>query len=199
MYGDVVCPFTHVGLHHLVARCAELGRTDIRIRVHAWPLELVNGHPLDPHLVAHEIEALRGGVDAALFAGFDQLRFPSTSLPALELAELAYAQSDETGTAMSLALRDELFMVGRDISDPVVLRTLADRFEIGEPTAREREAVLQDWRAGQARGVHGSPHYFSGAVEAFCPWLDITQVDGSFTVRTNRQVFEDFLSACLSA
>src|SRR5206468_3084962 len=46
VFADVRCPFTHVGLTRFVARRHELGRREPRLRVRAWPLELVNGEPL---------------------------------------------------------------------------------------------------------------------------------------------------------
>ena len=48
VFADVCCPFTHVGLRRIVRRRAELGRDDVVLVVRAWPLELVNGVPLDP-------------------------------------------------------------------------------------------------------------------------------------------------------
>ena len=89
VFADVCCPFTHVGLRRLVQRRDEVGG-DLELVVRAWPLELVNGAPLDGDLIAEEIEELRKQVAADLFVGFDRGRFPATSLPALELAAAAY-------------------------------------------------------------------------------------------------------------
>ena len=43
---------------------------DPRLRIRAWPLELINGKPLDPDHIEAEIVALRGSVRPDLFAGF---------------------------------------------------------------------------------------------------------------------------------
>ena len=59
VFADVACPFTHVGLRRFADRRAELGRHDVTLRVRAWPLEVVNGQPLDPRFIAEEIEDIR--------------------------------------------------------------------------------------------------------------------------------------------
>ena len=51
VFADVLCPFTHVGLHTLSDRRGERGLDEPRLRIRAWPLELINGRPLDPHHV----------------------------------------------------------------------------------------------------------------------------------------------------
>ena len=93
VYADVACPFTHVGLRRFVERRAELGRDDVPLWVRAWPLEIVNGEPLDPHFIAEEVDDIREQVAPTLFAGFVERSFPASSLPALTLAAAAY----ETG------------------------------------------------------------------------------------------------------
>ena len=102
VFADVCCPFTHVGLCRLVQRRRELG-SDIVLRVRAWPLELVNGAPLDAGLIAEEVEELRQQVAPDLFARFEVTRFPPTSLPALGLAAAAYRRDACVGRASQLA------------------------------------------------------------------------------------------------
>ena len=76
VFADIVCPFTHVGLRRLSE--ARRGReTSPVVRVRAWPLEWLNGAPLDPDIVAREIDALRAQVAPDLFAGFDAATFPA--------------------------------------------------------------------------------------------------------------------------
>ena len=82
VYADIWCPFTHVGLRTVVRRRNELGRADVAIRVRSWPLELVNGAPLDADATAAHVEELREQVAPNLFMGFDPNRFPRTTLPA---------------------------------------------------------------------------------------------------------------------
>lgn len=177
VYADVLCPFTHVGLRRLVARRTDLGVTTPVFRVHAWPLEVVNGEPLAASLVAEEVEEIREHVAPDLFGGFDASRFPSTSLPALALAARGYREDDDTGERCSVALRDALFEQGLDISDDAVLATIADDIGIGGATPEDEAAVGADLEQGRARGVVGSPHFFVGTDGFFCPSLDIHRDD----------------------
>ena len=62
VFADIACPFTHVGLRRFVQRREELGRPDVTLLVRAWPLEVVNGQPLDPAATADKGRAV---VDAA--------------------------------------------------------------------------------------------------------------------------------------
>ena len=83
VFADVACPFTHVGLRRLVERRDELGRTDVRLRVRAWPLEVVNGEPLDPAFIEEEVDDIRAQVAPDLFTGFRRGAFPASTLSLL--------------------------------------------------------------------------------------------------------------------
>jgi 2-hydroxychromene-2-carboxylate isomerase len=196
VFADIWCPFTHVGLRVVMRRREEFGRADVAVRVRAWPLELVNGAPLDPTTTGHHIEELRRQVAPDLFAGFDPARFPTTTLPALALASAAYGVDAATGERVSLALREALFEEGRDIADPGVLADVAAAY--GLPGAGWDEGpVLADWREGQARRVKGSPHFFCGEVEAFCPSLTITRdAEGHLHVHRDVEALDRFLEEC---
>ena len=58
VYADVCCPFTHVGLVRFVQAREERGGGPV-LHVRSWPLELVNGRPLDPAFIAEEVEEIR--------------------------------------------------------------------------------------------------------------------------------------------
>ena len=88
-------------------------------------------------------------------------------------AAQGYAASPATGLAVSLALRDALFQHGQDISDPNVLAELARQHGLDAPSSQAGQQVKVDYAQGQARGVKGSPHYFVGSYDFFCPSLDI--------------------------
>lgn len=191
VFADVACPFTHVGLRRFVERRAQVGATGVVLRIHAWPLEWVNGKPLDAHHIAAEIEAIRAQVAPDLFTGFDPAAFPATSIPAFRLAAAAYRRDDATGEAVSLALRDALFEHGRNIAAPDVLAEIAARHGLGEPA--EERCVHDDWAAGRERGVIGSPHFFVGAEGHFCPLLHITRVDGGWHVTQDLSVLDAIL------
>jgi predicted DsbA family dithiol-disulfide isomerase len=199
VYADIWCPFAHVGLRAVVRRRDELGRGEVALRVRAWPLELVNGLPMDPRKTAEHIRDLRAQVAPGLFIGFDPARFPTTTLPALALVTAAYELGEGTGEAVSLALRDALFEEGRDISDPVVLSFLANAHGVGPSSAADGEVVLAEWRQGEARGVKGSPHFFCGAADAFCPTLDIAKDEaGHLQLHRNVAVLNEFLASCFA-
>jgi predicted DsbA family dithiol-disulfide isomerase len=196
VFADVRCPFAHVGLRRVVERRRELG-ADFALHVRAWPLELVNGEPLDAEHVAGSVRALQDQVVPDLFSGFDPRRFPATSLPALELAAAAYDVDVRTGERASLAIRDALFEEGRDIADHRELERIA--VAVGVPGAWATDDRVQaDWREGQQRGVVGSPHFFVGDSDFFCPSLDIRRQDGDLRVQLD-EGFDSFLDHCVRA
>jgi predicted DsbA family dithiol-disulfide isomerase len=197
VFADVVCPFTHVGLRRLTEQRRVLGSTVI-VRVRAWPLELVNGEPLDAALVDEEIEELREQVAPDLFVGFDRTQFPSTSLPALTLAAAAYRRSATLGERVSLALRHALFEEGRDIANVDVLADIARAFDVPSIEAGDRESIQVDWDEGRRREVKGSPHFFVGGTGYFCPALEITRVDGHLRITSDEIGFENFVARALA-
>ena len=199
VFADIGCPFAYVGLRRLVARREELGRHDVQLRVHAWPLELVNGTPLDPAFIAEEVDVLRDTVAPDLFGGFDEAAFPGSSLPAMDLVAAAYAVDVATGERVSLAVRLALFEEGRDVADPGVLAEIAAAHGITVAAGPARAAVLADWEAGKARGVRGSPEFFVAGQAWFCPVLDITRVDGELRVRVDESSMPEFLAACFAS
>jgi predicted DsbA family dithiol-disulfide isomerase len=188
VFADVRCPFAHVGLRRLFDERERRG-SHVPVLIRAWPLELVNDAPLDPHLIAAEVDALRAQAAPDLFTGFDRRRFPASSLPALALTAEAYAIGVEPGTRIALALRWAFFEEGRDVSDPDVLLDVAASVGVDSlPVGHER--VLADLREGRARGVTGSPHFFIEGAGFFCPALDISHDDGGFHVAADDAAFE---------
>jgi len=193
VFADVCCPFTHVGLRRLVERREQLGQ-ERPLLIRAWPLELVNGEPLDALVIAEEVEALRAEVAPDLFAGFDPAAFPRSSMPALALTASAYALRVEVGERVALALRWALFEEGRDIAAPDVLLDIAVSAGIGLPEHREQDRVREDLAEGQRRGVIGSPHFFVGSSSYFCPGLQIEKVDGRLRVAGGGAALESFIA-----
>jgi predicted DsbA family dithiol-disulfide isomerase len=181
VFADVLCPFTHVGLHTLIDRRRERGLTEPRLRIRAWPLELINGKPLDPDHIAAEIVALRESVRPDLFTGFSTVTFPNTSMTAFALT----AAADRTGNPIlieevGMALRDAVFEQGLDIGRPDVVEGVAARFGLAPLDAEATEfAVRADWDEGKRRGVIGSPHFFTPDGGGwFCPGLAISRDEG---------------------
>ena len=196
VFADVLCPFTHVGLQTLVDRRTERGLDEPRLRIHAWPLELVNGQPLDAHHIAAEIRALRASVRPDLFSGFSVDTFPGTSMPAFALT----AAADRTGDPalieeVGMALRDAVFEDGVDIGEADTVAALADSFHLRPlDSAATTSAVRADWDKGKARGVIGSPHFFTADGGSwFCPGLDISKNSRGDFVIGWKQGTEEFV------
>ncbi len=179
-------------------RREEANRSDIRLWVRSWPLEVVNGVALDPHFVAEEVEDIRDQVAPSFFGGFSERSFPPTSMPALGLAAAGYRHSPLLGEQVSLALRDRLFEKGMNIGDPAVIDDLAVEFGLA-PFDADPAPVLADFAEGVRRGVIGSPHFFTPGGDFFCPALDVSRdADGRRHVEANPAAFDDFLAACFS-
>lgn len=199
VFADIVCPFAHVGLQRFVARREELGRHDVRLILRAWPLETINGAPMDPDAVAHKVADLHEQVAPNLFGRFDAASFPRTSLPALALTRAAYRVSPEIGEQVGLGLRSLLFDDGRDVSDPAVLEEVAARFGVGAVTDEDRASIEADHRDGVARGVVGSPFFFTpdGGTH-FCPSLHIEKAKHHLDVHFDQEHFDAVIAAALA-
>jgi predicted DsbA family dithiol-disulfide isomerase len=173
VFAELACPFTHLALRRIVERRREEGRSTPVLRIRPWPLEWVNGAPLDAAHVGAEVRALRAQVTPDLFEGFDAGVFPATSLPGFRLVEAAYSVDQGTGERLSLALRGALFEDGRDIAEAAVLAEIAAAHGVGVPDETAEREVRRAFTEGRERGVQGSPHFFVGGSSAFCPLLDI--------------------------
>ena len=199
VFADIWCPFAYVGLRTVDEQRVRRGRTDVRIQVRAWPLELVNGAPLDPSVTKAHVDELREQVAPSLFGSFDPQHFPRSTLDPLALAARAYRADLLTGERVSFALRDALFERGEDISSRAVLERIAAEFDVGWPAEVDRSAVMDDWREGQRRGVLGSPHFFCGDSDVFCPSLEISKEPGhGLSIARDGSRLRTFLERCLS-
>lgn len=200
VYSDVWCPFAYVGITAALEERLRRGRSDVGIVMRAWPLELINGSPLDATMTGHHIDDLRSQVAPALFAGFDPRTFPTTTLPALSLAASAYGRNVQTGEEVSMALRRALFEDGLDLSDAQVLRQVATAWDLEQVDTNDVTAVRSDWDSGSDRGVQGSPHFFFGETDVFCPTLDIQHDDtGHLVLTRNRERLNSFLDVCFTS
>ena len=200
VFADLGCPFTHVGLLRVTQRRDELGRTDVRLLVRAWPLEIVNGTPLDPDFIAEEVEEIHEQVAGDAFVGFRQEAFPATSIPGMALAARGYDVGPDVGEAISLELRALLFERGVDVADPAVLAEVASRHGVAASSSPDddRARVEADLQNGRARGVIGSPHFFTRSGDFFCPSLDIRRdAAGHLRITADPEGFDAFVVACL--
>ncbi len=192
VFAELTCPFTHLALRRIVERRRDTGLDTPTLRIRPWPLELVNGEPLDPHHVGDEVTAIRAQVAPELFVGFDASSFPATSMPGFRLVEAAYAADPAVGEAVSLALRDALFEQGHDIADAAVLADVAARLGVSAPSADLQAQVEEAYAEGRRRGVDGSPHFFVDGDSSFCPLLDIRTDDaGQFHVSLDEAAVND--------
>ena len=183
VFADITCPFTHVGLKRVVHHIAEIERP-VAVHVRAWPLEWVNGSGLEIDAVEMKAKALAEQLGVDDFSGLRHDRWPATTIPALGLAALAYQRDMATGLAVSLELRMALFEHGIDVGDPDVLAQIAANRGLPVPGESSRELVQADYDDGRQRGVSGSPHFFVGGDNFFCPALDLGHDEhGNLTAR----------------
>jgi predicted DsbA family dithiol-disulfide isomerase len=201
VFADLCCPFTHVGLLRMVEERAAQGRDDVVLRVRAWPLEVVNGTPLDPAFIAEEVDEIRVQVAPELFAGFSASVMPPTSIPGMVLAHHAYRLDPRVGEAVSLDLRSLLFERGVDVSRPDVLVDVARRhgLAVTADDLADDGPVLADLAEGRIRGVIGSPHFFTVDGGFFCPALDISRDDrGHLRILADPEGFAEFTRSCFA-
>ena len=198
VFADVTCPFAHVGLRRFVTYRQARASTLPALRVRAWPLELVNGAPLETALNAQHIDELREQVAPELFGRFDRERSATSSMPALGFIAGAYAIDDATGERVSLTVRDAFFEHGLDISDPAVLDRIASSEGIGTLPVGGEATVLQDYEEGKRRGVRGSPEFYLDGRGWYCPSLHIETIDGKLEIEPDIEEVEAFLDACFA-
>ncbi len=201
VFAELCCPFTHVGLRRMIDERAAHGRADVVLRVRAWPLEVVNGTPLDAHFIAEEVDDIRRQIAPDLFSGFTAEVMPSTSMPGMTLVDHAYGHDLRVGEAVSLELRDLLFEQGVDVSRADVLLAVAARHDLSVTTDDlfVDDAVLDDLAEGRRRGVVGSPHFFTRDGGFFCPALDISRDDrGHLRILGDPEGFAAFTRSCFA-
>lgn len=193
VFADLWCTFAHAGLRMAAEQRDLAGRDDVVFVVRAWPLELVNGSPMDVQKTADHVHELQEHVAPQLFQHVDLDHFPATTLSGLALVARARRHDLRLGERASFLLRDALFEHGQDISDAAVLQRLAADLGCGMPDEHDHVAVLDDYTEGQQRGVIGSPHWFDGASDVFCPALEITRGDGGLIIHDNTARLQQFL------
>jgi predicted DsbA family dithiol-disulfide isomerase len=198
VFADVTCPFAHVGLRRFVAHRDAVGVTTPVLRVRAWPLELVNGEPLDPGVVARHVDELREQVAPECFGRFDPERMPSSSMPSLELVAAAYRLGNPAGERMSLRVRDALFERGLDLDAPEVLADLAATEGIALPVTEAAQLVRDDYEEGRRRGVRGSPEFFLDGRGWYCPSLQIEQAGDDLRIEPDVEEINAFLATCFA-
>ena len=193
IYADLWCPFAHVGLRAAAQIRDELS-PDTALVIHAWPLELINGTPLDTDKTTANIEALRSSVAPELFAGFKSRNFPLSTLQGLALIEAANEIDVHLGERIGLGLRNLLFEHGVKIDNPELLAGIARQNGLSESVIDDVAAVRTRLQEEQSRGVKGSPHFFIGDQSLFCPLLDLSRDEsGTLNASADMERLETFL------
>jgi predicted DsbA family dithiol-disulfide isomerase len=150
-----------VRLHHILPEYQ--GR--VRLRVRPFPLEMMGGEAAPRAILEQEwwLAALQEPL--AEFAPFLGDDWPTSTLPAFEVAWCALQQSEAAFLDLDLRIRRAFFAEGRNIGRRDVLLELAQAvgIDVRRVTAeldsgRPREAVLDEARLGQERyRVRGTP------------------------------------------
>ena len=194
VYADITCPFTHVGLKRVMQHVSEMTEpADVIVR--AWPLEWVNGTPLAVDAVLVKARALSEQLGVDDFDALCADAWPSSTIPALNLAAAAYARDNATGLAVSLELRAALFERGENVADHLVLGRIADAHGLPAPATEASADVRADYDGGSERGVKGSPHFFVATEDFFCPALDLGHDDeGHLTARFDADMLAAFFA-----
>jgi predicted DsbA family dithiol-disulfide isomerase len=194
VFADITCPFTHVGLKRVIEHIASADRP-IAVRVRAWPLEWVNGAGLEVEAVEMKAKALSEQLGVDDFRGLIHDQWPSTTLPALALAAQAYERDMATGLTVSLELRTALFEQGRNVGDPAVLAEIAADHDLTVPAQLDTTSVQADYDEARRRGVSGSPLFFVGQDNFFCPALELGHdADGNLTARLDTEGLAAFFA-----
>ena len=92
---------------------------------------------------------------------------------ALEATE--YARTQGKLEAFHRGVFDAYFGNAENIGDPDVLAAVATAH--GLTTEAGDDLPIRDWEEGKARGVIGSPHFFTPGGDWFCPSLDVSRAD----------------------
>jgi predicted DsbA family dithiol-disulfide isomerase len=194
VYADITCPFTHVGLKRVMQHVGEMSEP-AEVIVRSWPLEWVNGTPLDIDAVLVKARALSEQLGVDDFDGLHADAWPSTTVPALNLVATGYACDNATGLTISLEIRAALFERGENVADPEVLASIAAAHGLPAPASEPSAAVLADYDGGRKRGVKGSPHFFVASDDFFCPALDLGHdADGHLTARFDADMLDAFFA-----
>lgn len=198
VFAEVTCPFTYVGLRRFVAERAHRGLSEPRLKIRAWPLELVNGAPLTGERVAPAVKALRASVTPDLFGGFDPEVFPSSTLSVLAAEAAAHATGPEVGEHFSLEVRSVLFDRGIDPSDPEVLADLLSDHQV-DPGKVDPDVARKSWEEGRALGVVGSTYFLVGQRGWFCPSLQIEHCHDGYDVKYDVETLDEFFREAFDA
>jgi predicted DsbA family dithiol-disulfide isomerase len=150
-----------VRLHHILPEYH--GR--VRLRVRPFPLEVMGGEAAPRAILEQEWWLAAIQEPLAEFNPFPNHDWPTSTLPAFEVAWCAFQQGELAFLDLDLRIRRAFFAEGRNIGSRDVLLELAeaagcdvDRVTGELVSGRSRQAVLDEARLGQERyRVRGTP------------------------------------------
>lgn len=161
---EFYCPWSYIGTVRLGAIMPEYqGR--LKLRVRAFPLELIDGHSAPRHILDQEWWLAAIQEPRAEFAPYTGDDWPTTTMPAFEAAWCAWRLGDQIGLDYDLRVRRAFFAQGRNIGRRDVLVAIAeeagldmDRFVRDFESGQARDAVLEEARLGREQfRVPGTP------------------------------------------
>lgn len=163
-WGEYYCPWTYVATVRLQAVAPEY-RGRVRLRLRAFPLELIDGTSAPRDILEQEWWLAALQEPAASFAPYRSDDWPTTTLPAFEAAWCASQQGDDAFTEFDRRLRRAFFAESRNIGRRETMLEIAaeaglDMPRFGRAFAGEdaRAAVLAEARIGRERyRVEGTP------------------------------------------
>ena len=170
VWSDLLCPFTHVAIHRVMAARDKLGLTGkVRIDHHTFPLELFNGPHPRPGTDSEAVGLGQIEPDAGfrLWTG-PEWEYPSTVLLAAEAVHAAKAQGLGPSEDLDRALRFAFWTHSRSISHRSVILEVAketgtvdvDALAEALDSGKHRADVMSDYTIAQSDEVSGSPHLF---------------------------------------
>jgi 2-hydroxychromene-2-carboxylate isomerase len=86
-----------------------------------------------------------------------------------------------------------LFEEGKNIGDLVLLASIATQFGLAPPSTEVDPRVQADYDEGKRRGVRGSPDFWLGDEEFFCPALRLGHDDDGLTAEFDTEGFATFM------
>jgi predicted DsbA family dithiol-disulfide isomerase len=163
-WAEYYCPWCYIAavrLHHVLPEYQDR----VRLRVRPYPLEVMGGEAAPRAILEQEwwLAAIQEPLaEFKPFAGDD---WPTTTLPAFEVAWCALQQNESAFLELDLLIRRAFFAEGRNIGRRDVLLELVqavgldvERVTADLDSGRPREAVLAEANLGQERyRVRGTP------------------------------------------
>jgi predicted DsbA family dithiol-disulfide isomerase len=163
-WAEYYCPWCYIAavrLHHVLPEYQHR----VRLRVRPYPLEVMGGEAAPRTILEQEwwLAAIQEPLaEFKPFAGDD---WPTTTLPAFEVAWCALQQNESAFLELDLLIRRAFFAEGRNIGRRDVLLELVqavgldfERVTADLDSGRPREAVLAEANLGQERyRVRGTP------------------------------------------